>query len=146
MEQGVPQGFPQGGPPGGFPGGRPPGGRPGGLRMLMFAGPAAWIILAATLLVLGIAFYQIYKKAGFNGLLGLLMFIPLVNLGMLLWFAFTEWPIFKKMRELQALASMRADGVIAAPAPVAAAVTAPAPVEVPAAEAGEPPTPAPPRA
>jgi len=121
MEPGAPQGFPQGGPPGGFAGGRPPGGRPGGLRMLMFAGPAVWIILAATLVVLGIAFFQIYKKAGFNGLLGLLMFIPLVNLGMLLWFAFTEWPVFKQMRELQALASLRAEGVIVAPAPVAAA-------------------------
>jgi len=114
--------------------------------MLMFAGPAAWIILAATLVVLGIAFYQIYKKAGFSGLLGLLMFIPLVNLGMLLWFAFTEWPVFKQLRELQALASMRAEGIIAAPAPIAAAAAAPAPVEVLGAEAGEPPTSAPPQA
>jgi len=81
--------------------------------MLMLGGPWVWLLFGVTLLVLAVAFYQIYKKAGYSGLLGLLMFIPLVNLGMVLWFAFAEWPIFKKMREAQALATMRAQGEIA---------------------------------
>jgi hypothetical protein len=112
----------------------------------MFGGPVMAILLLATLVVLGIAFYQIYKKAGFNGLLGLLMLIPIVNLAMMLWFAFAEWPALVKLRELQALASLRAEGVVAVPTQVAAATAAPAPAAASVAEAIEPPATAPPEA
>ena len=41
-------------------------------------------------------FWRIFKKAGFPGPLALLMFVPVVNLAMLLILAFLEWPIYRK--------------------------------------------------
>jgi len=108
MPQGAPQGFPQGGPPGGFAAGGPGriGGRP---FFFLFGGPWLALFILLTLVVLAIAFYQIYKKAGFNGLLGLLMLVPIVNFGMMLWFAFTEWPLLTQLREQRALSAMHAE-------------------------------------
>ncbi len=91
----------QGGPPAGFtPGsGQFPGGRPG---RGLFLGLPPWmmfVVFGVTMLVLAIAFYQLYKKAGYNGLLGLLMLIPGVNLAMMLFLAFADWPVLKQARE-----------------------------------------------
>jgi hypothetical protein len=39
------------------------------------------------------AWWAIFRKAGYSGWLGLLMLVPLVNLGLFLWFAFfAKWP------------------------------------------------------
>jgi hypothetical protein len=38
-------------------------------------------------------FGSIFRKAGYSGWLALLMFVPLVNGGVLLWFATTTWPL-----------------------------------------------------
>lgn len=51
-------------------------------------------------LVIGVAltafiFGSIFRKAGYSGWLALLIFIPLVNIGTLLWFATTTWPLEK---------------------------------------------------
>jgi hypothetical protein len=44
--------------------------------------------------ILGIpAWWRIFTKAGHPGALSLTMLIPMVNLVMLLWFAFSRWPI-----------------------------------------------------
>jgi hypothetical protein len=45
--------------------------------------------------VLVIPFRQIFKKAGFNPWLSILMAIPLVNAVVLYFFAFSTWPIAK---------------------------------------------------
>jgi uncharacterized protein (DUF983 family) len=42
--------------------------------------------------VLVIPYWQIFKKAGFSSWLSLLMFIPLINLGMIYYLAFAKWP------------------------------------------------------
>ncbi|MCP1728213.1 hypothetical protein J2T60_002213 [Natronospira proteinivora] len=47
------------------------------------------------LLFLGLCWYRIAGKAGFQPWLGLLMLVPVVNLGFLAWFAFTDWPIHR---------------------------------------------------
>lgn len=101
--QGMPQGgFPQGGPPGGF------GGR-GGFGLLP-GGPIAEMVILAlfviTLIVLAIAFYKLFQKAGLNGALGLLMLVPVVNLGVALYLAFAEWPVIAELARVKlALAS-----------------------------------------
>jgi hypothetical protein len=46
-----------------------------------------WIVLAIP------AWWRIFTKAGHPGALSLTMLIPMVNLGVLLWFAFSRWPI-----------------------------------------------------
>jgi hypothetical protein len=38
-------------------------------------------------------FSAIFRKAGYSPWLGLLMLIPMVNLGTLLWFAGAHWPL-----------------------------------------------------
>lgn len=46
-------------------------------------------------LILILPFWLIFSKAGFPGVLSLLMLIPLVNVGMLFFLAFVEWPALK---------------------------------------------------
>ena len=103
---GAPQGgFPQGGPPGGISG---MGGRGG----LLPGGPFASIFLIAlftvTLIVLAIAFYRLYQKAGFSGAIGLLMLVPVVNLAVALYLAFAEWPVLAELARVKLLAASAA--------------------------------------
>jgi len=43
----------------------------------------------------------IFKKAGYSGIQIILLFIPLVNVIAFIWFAVTEWPIEKELRQLK---------------------------------------------
>lgn len=38
-------------------------------------------------------YWRIVTKAGYSGLIALLFFVPILNIGMLFWFAYAEWPI-----------------------------------------------------
>lgn len=148
MPQGQPgQGFGGGG--GAFPGGANgyagrfgPGGF-GGRRFLLGGllfryAFVAQILFAIALVLLVVAFWFIFQKAGYNGALSLLMLIPLVNIGMMLWFAFSEWPIFKSLREKEAIAAS-AMAQFGGGAPPAAAVAPPAPAPAPAPAPEQPP-------
>lgn len=56
------------------------------------------ILLYLALAVLWVlAWWNIFDKAGFSGALALLMLVPLVNLGMFLFFAFAEWPVRREL-------------------------------------------------
>ena len=107
---------PQGGqmPPGGFPQGGPPGGISGmgGRGGFLAGGPLGSILLlalfAVTLIILAIAFYRLYDKAGFSGAIGLLMLVPIVNLGVALYLAFAEWPVTAELARVKLLAASQA--------------------------------------
>ena len=43
----------------------------------------------------------IFRKAGYSGVQIILLFVPIVNLVLFVWFALTEWPIQKELRELK---------------------------------------------
>ncbi len=43
----------------------------------------------------------IFRKAGYSGLQLALLFIPLVNVLVLIWFALAEWPIQRELRLLK---------------------------------------------
>jgi hypothetical protein len=43
----------------------------------------------------------IFRKAGYSGVQIILLFVPIVNLVLFVWFALTEWPIQKELRELR---------------------------------------------
>lgn len=94
-------------PPGGGAFGGPGGvgGFPGGRGFMMFGGPFGSIImtaiLVATLVVLTVAFWRLFAKTGRPAALALLMLAPVVNLGVMLWFAFTEWPVEAEIRRLR---------------------------------------------
>jgi hypothetical protein len=64
--------------------------------------PEIVIILVIGLCALAVTvvpWWQILKKSGNSPGLSLLMLLPLVNLATLFWFAFSEWPIEKQLRE-----------------------------------------------
>jgi len=42
--------------------------------------------------------WRIFSKAGYSGALSLTMLVPIANLGIFFWFAFTRWPIEKYER------------------------------------------------
>jgi hypothetical protein len=112
----------------------------GGVIGLLFA----LIVIA----IMVFAFWQLFRKAGYHGALSLLMLVPVVNVGMLLFLALSEWPAHKELkawRTWYASTATPAAPVVAAVAePVAAPVAAPAaaPVaETPVAEAPAAPEP-----
>lgn len=53
------------------------------------------IIDLAIVVLFVVCFWKIFTKAGFNGALSLLLFVPCVNIILVVWFAFTEWPILR---------------------------------------------------
>lgn len=61
-----------------------------------YLGPL-WMLIFAALIVL--PFWRICEKAGYPGIVALLVFIPVVNLIFLYWFAFADWPISSKDSE-----------------------------------------------
>jgi hypothetical protein len=65
-------------------------------------------IISIVLLVLAIViWWRIFSKAGYNGALGLLMFVPIANLIMLLILAFAEWPILTELNQLRMMRSQQ---------------------------------------
>jgi uncharacterized membrane protein len=75
-----------------------------GTALGLFAGFwMIWSIICIALVILGLVInWKIAEKAGYPGVASLLMLIPLVNLFILLYFAFTEWPITRELREARA--------------------------------------------
>ena len=113
--QGAQQGMPGGSPPTGMTGAPPGGlaGGPGGVGGggLLFGPIGMYVVgglLVLTLVVLVIIFWKLFAKAGKPGALGLLMAIPVVNLGVGLWLAFTTWPIEKDAERTRLLAAAAA--------------------------------------
>jgi hypothetical protein len=108
-------------------------GRGGGavVRHGFFPGGGVIGVLFALIViaVMVYAFWQLFHKAGYHGALSLLMLVPLVNIGMLLFLALSEWPAHK---ELKAWRTWYASTATPA-APVAAAVAEPVPAPVAAA-------------
>lgn len=45
----------------------------------------------------------IFRKAGYSGLQLILLFIPVVNIIVFVWFALTEWPLQKELRNLKSV-------------------------------------------
>ena len=59
----------------------------------MWAGHWLWMLVMAAVVVVPV--WQICKRAGYPGPLGLLILIPMVNLGLLYFLAFANWPANK---------------------------------------------------
>lgn len=67
----------------------------------LFAGGflLVWFLFACGILILSLVVnWRIASKAGYSGVLSLLMLIPLVNFVVVLMFAFSEWPIEQQLR------------------------------------------------
>ena len=57
--------------------------------MLMFV----WMLIVGLLIILPL--WKIFEKAGFSGPLAILMLIPFINILMIFYLAFTDWPALK---------------------------------------------------
>ncbi|MFZ0428330.1 MAG: hypothetical protein WAO20_09450 [Acidobacteriota bacterium] len=57
------------------------------------------VVITVIVLLPLFVFSRIFSKAGYSGLLSLLLYIPLVNVIVLVYFAYTEWPIEKQLKE-----------------------------------------------
>lgn len=58
-----------------------------------------WVLVCIGAIILSLVInWRIAEKAGFSGVASLLMLIPLVNIFVVLYFAFTEWPIEAQLR------------------------------------------------
>jgi hypothetical protein len=63
---------------------------------------AAYAIFLLVILVISIIIYwRIATKAGYPGAYSLLLLIPVVNLIVIIMFAFTEWPIERDLKALR---------------------------------------------
>jgi len=74
-----------------------PEGIPSGAETAAAFFGGVWLLFTIVMLVLAvIAWWKIFSKAGYSGALALLCFIPLVNIIVFFWFAFSEWPVLRK--------------------------------------------------
>lgn len=64
---------------------------PGPLEMFVSFGIIVLVVLTTV-----VPYWFIFSKAGFSGALSLLMLIPVVNIIMLFFLAFAEWPALKQ--------------------------------------------------
>src|SRR5215467_10541404 len=69
-----------------------------GLRSI--GGLAEFVIIVAVVLSVW-AYWRIFAKAGYPGAMGILMVIPLLNVIMLFFLAFSEWPVLKELKALR---------------------------------------------
>jgi hypothetical protein len=54
------------------------------------------VVVVVLVLFVGLCWWRIAGKAGFNPWLGLLMLVPVLNLAFLGWLAFAEWPLERR--------------------------------------------------
>ncbi|MFE8071024.1 hypothetical protein QQM79_08185 [Marinobacteraceae bacterium S3BR75-40.1] len=60
-------------------------------------GHGLWMLALLALVV--VPFWRICQRAGFSGWLSLLILVPLLNIGLLYFLAFAEWPARQKPEE-----------------------------------------------
>ncbi|MET0863655.1 MAG: hypothetical protein ABWZ98_04925 [Nakamurella sp.] len=70
----------------------------GAVTALIIAGIAIWLVFV-------IAYIKIISRAGYSGWWVLIILVPVVNIIMLLIFAYKEWPIQRELRELRGWAN-----------------------------------------
>jgi hypothetical protein len=54
------------------------------------------LVICAFLFVI-LPFWKIFQKAGFPGIMSLTLFVPLLNIIVIFWFAYTEWPVLREL-------------------------------------------------
>lgn len=57
-----------------------------------------------------IIYWRIFSKAGYSGARSLLMLIPVVNLIIIIMFAFSEWPIQRELNQMRMMSGGRPGG------------------------------------
>lgn len=55
-----------------------------------------YVLYGALIILYGFVWWKLFDKAGFGGIYGLTMYIPFINVLMLLVLAFADWPALHK--------------------------------------------------
>ena len=58
------------------------------------------IISFFSIAIVIVPYWKIYSKAGFSGWLSITMIIPLINVVMLFYLAFADWPVLKNHKNI----------------------------------------------
>jgi len=61
------------------------------------------VVTAVSLMLFGLASCRLFAKAGYHGALGLLVFLPVVNVMAFLFLAFAQWPVERELRSLRSV-------------------------------------------
>ena len=69
--------------------------------------PIQIIAALVFIFIVWLIFGKIFSKAGYSKWLGLLMFVPLANLCVLIWFCIARWPVQKEVDRLTELERAR---------------------------------------
>lgn len=64
-------------------------------------GPIQLILSFFVIFGTGFCWWKIFSKAGYAGALGLLMFVPLLNIIMFLFLALGDWPSLREQNTLE---------------------------------------------
>ena len=59
------------------------------------------LIVFFAIVVLAMIWGRVFAKAGYSAWLGVTIFVPLVNLVVLIWFAMADWPILSELSKLK---------------------------------------------
>jgi len=71
-----------------------------------YGGGFACLVFLGFVVLLFYPFWRVATKAGYPGVMSLLLFVPVVNFIFLWVAALSEWPIERQLRELKARAGM----------------------------------------
>jgi hypothetical protein len=71
-----------------------------------YGGGFACLVFLGFVVLLFYPFWRIVSKAGYPGIMCLLLFVPVVNFIFLWVAALSDWPIERQLRELKARAGM----------------------------------------
>jgi len=63
---------------------------------------AIMVVITAVILTLALLIaWKVFTKAGYSGAMSLLLLVPVVGIGVMLWFAFTNWPVENEVKILR---------------------------------------------
>jgi len=69
------------------------------MKVLIVAPGPLEILILLFVIIIVIPFWKIFTKAGYPGVLSLVMFVPLVNIILIYYFAFAKWPAIKETKD-----------------------------------------------
>jgi hypothetical protein len=70
-------------------------------KMFRSIGLPELLVIVIVIGCLILPFWKILEKAGYPGVMGLMMLVPFLNFVMLLYLAFSDWPVLRQLREAQ---------------------------------------------
>lgn len=69
--------------------------------MVKSLGPIELLLVLVAVFGAGVPFWKIFSKAGYPGVMGLALFVPVLNVVMLWFLGLSEWPVHKELNALR---------------------------------------------